>query len=82
MSSTASTEHDPMSAFPGGRAAVFRAAAAAAAAWAKRAPQPTGRKPKRLLMLNTRGGQVVSTRVFQRKAPWPSAGCVVGARRG
>ena len=64
---TASTQHDPMSVFPGGRAAVFRAAAAAAAGWSRRAPQPTGRRPKRLLMLNTRGGQVVSARVVQRK---------------
>jgi hypothetical protein len=78
---TASTEHDPMSAFPGGRAAVFRAAAAAAAAWSRRAPQPTGRRPKRVVVLGTRGGQVVSSRVFQRKAPVAVSGGAGGARR-
>lgn len=82
MTSTASTEHDPWSVFPGGRAAVFARAAAMAAAWSKRAPGPTGRRPKRGVAVNQRGGIIVpgSARVYQTKAPVAVSRSAVGAK--
>lgn len=80
MTSTASTERDPWSAFPGGRAAVFARAAAMAAAWSKQAPGPTARRPKRVVVANARGGRVGSVRVYQTKAPVAVSGSAVGAK--